>query len=81
MTTLEGKADMEFFALAQMIARLRLETKTGLTFKVSTMKVAHYRYNLNCPKSKKATLKALEDLYEERYGRRYGECETDSERR
>lgn len=63
---------IEHFKMAQCIARLRIETKTGLKFRQSTLKAVKSYYG--CPYQTKAKALAwLEDLYERTYGWKYGE--------
>lgn len=60
------------FGLAQAIARLRIETKTGLQFRASTLVYVQKVYGVKS-RTKKGALAELEALYESTYGRRYGE--------
>lgn len=63
---------IEHFKMAQCIARLRIETKTGLKFRQPTLKAVKSYYG--CPYQTKAkALTWLEDLYERTYGWKYGE--------
>lgn len=68
---IEGPDAMEHFKLCQVISRLRIETSTGLGFKQSTLAAVQKYYGIKA-RTKKAALAELENLYEERYGRRYG---------
>jgi len=71
MTIIDTPEGMERFRMCQFIARLRIETMTGLGFRQPTLKHARLIYGLKS-RTKKAGLEELESLYKERYGREYG---------
>ena len=59
------------YQMCACIGRLRIEVRTGMTCRVSTLKAVKAIYG--CPKqTKKGALEWMEDLYEQAYGRRYG---------
>ncbi len=64
---------IEHFQICQLIARLRIETKTAMTSRVSTLNVVKQRYPEFTKNTKKAALVFMEDFYEKKYGVRYGE--------
>jgi hypothetical protein len=69
ITTPDG---IEHFQFARCLAALRIEVRTGMTLRQGSM-LAHVQraYGITA-KRKPAALAQMEDLYEARYGRRYG---------
>lgn len=63
----------EHFHMSQCISMLRIETSTGLGHsRGSVLKVVQERYG--CKKrTKLGALKELEEMFEKRYGRKYGD--------
>ena len=72
------KKDKERFAHMQMIACLRIEVNTGMRHsKGSVLQKAHALFPKEVTnKTKKGALRQLEDLYEKKYGRKYGDTPT-----
>lgn len=66
---------IEHFRMCQYIARLKLETSTGLHFRLPTLKYAREAYGLKS-RTKKDALEELLTLYKERYGREYGRSDS-----
>ena len=63
---------MAHFQMANAIARLRLETKTGMSAsRGSTLQFVKVKYGIQAGTKKKA-LRLMEALYLETYGREYG---------
>jgi hypothetical protein len=58
--------------MCQIIARLRIETSTGLASRVSTLAAARKVYGV-AARTKAGALREMEALYERTYGWRYGE--------
>lgn len=68
--TAEG---IEHFQFAALIARLRIETRTGMIMSrgASSLQIAQRCYGVT-KKTKKGGLIQLEALYKEKYGKEYG---------
>lgn len=63
---------IELYQLGIHIARLRIETKTGMSSRMSTLGSAQRLYGVTS-RTKKGALKELEQLYKEATGKEYGE--------
>lgn len=72
------KQDQERMAHMQCIARLRIETKTGMRHSSgSTIELAKRLFpKVVTNRTKAGALRQLEDHYETLYGRKYGESST-----
>lgn len=63
---------MEHFRMANAIARLRLETRTGMSAsRGSTLQFVRQHYGIEA-RTKAKALRLMEALYLETYGREYG---------
>jgi len=71
MVSIDTPDGLEHFKICQCIARLRLETSTGLKFKTSTLRAVQTYYGVTA-RTKKGALAELETLYKEVYGKPYG---------
>lgn len=70
--TIDTPEGMEHFRMAQAIARLRLETKTGMSSsRGSTLQFVRREYGVIAGTKKKA-LAIMEAKYEAKYGFAYG---------
>ena len=54
MTMLDQPHQIEFFKLAQVVSRLKIEVETGLTFRQPTLKPAKRYYNLKTSRKDEA---------------------------
>jgi cytidylate kinase len=68
---ISGPAGMEHYAIAQCIARLKIEANTGMVFRQSTLKIVQQRYGIKARTKAKALDEMLE-FYKQKYGRPYG---------
>jgi hypothetical protein len=70
--TIDTPEGIAHFQMANAIARLRLETRTGMSAsRGSTLQFVKQRYGIQAGTKKKA-LRLMEALYLETYGREYG---------
>jgi hypothetical protein len=72
VTIIDTPEGLAHFRLCQVIAALRIETKTGLKHSQgSILKLAQQRYGATA-RTKRGALAQLETLYFETYGTHYG---------